>query len=87
MRLRSCRTRLCVLLQRVSQRPGTRDLFALGGLRGSLVSLLHASPTDFLADNVRSILHNTRTTAGVFAPQDSPAVSVAAASPSVFTPN
>ena len=79
--------RLCVLLQRVSQRPGTRDLFALGGLRGSLVSLLHASPTDFLADNVRSILHNTRTTAGVFAPQDSPAVSVAAASPSVFTPN
>ena len=55
----------------------TRDLFTLGGLRGTLVSLLHAAPSDFVAENIRSILHNTRTTAGVFAPD----------SPSVFTPN
>ena len=50
--------RLCVLLQLVSQRPGTYALFGVGDLRGTLTELQHAAPSDFVQANVRSILQN-----------------------------
>ena len=52
--------RLCVLLQRLSLRPSAHSLFGVGDLRGTLGELLHAAPSEFLAANVRSILHNTK---------------------------
>ena len=50
--------RLCVLLQLLSQRPGTHALFGVGDLRGTLTELQHAAPSDFVQANVRSILQN-----------------------------
>ena len=50
--------RLCVLLQRVSQRPGTHTLFGIGDLRGTLHELQHTTPSEFVQANVRSILQN-----------------------------
>ena len=50
--------RLCVLLQLLSQRPGTHALFGVGDLRGTLTELQHAAPSDFVQANVRSVLQN-----------------------------
>ena len=54
----SLAARLCVLLQLVSQRPGTHTLFGIGDLRGTLTELQHTAPSDFVQANVRSILQN-----------------------------